>query len=141
MTQNISVNGRQVPVDVPPDMPLLWVLRDVIGLTGTKFGCGMALCGVCTIHLDGRAVRACTTPISAVASRSITTIEGIQADKIGKAVQAAWRELSVPQCGYCLSGPDHVGNGLAAVEPESDGRGHRRRNERKHLPLRNLFAH
>jgi isoquinoline 1-oxidoreductase subunit alpha len=104
MTQNLSVNGKQVPVDVPPDMPLLWVLRDVIGLTGTKFGCGMALCGACTIHLDGRAVRACTTPISAVAGRSITTIEGIQADKVGRAVQAAWRELSVPQCGYCQSG-------------------------------------
>ena len=104
MTQNLSVNGKQVPVDVPADMPLLWVLRDVIGLTGTKFGCGMALCGACTIHLDGRAVRACTTPISAVAGRSITTIEGIQADKVGRAVQAAWRELSVPQCGYCQSG-------------------------------------
>ena len=104
MTENLSVNGKQVPVDVPPHMPLLWVLRDVIGLTGTKFGCGMALCGACTIHLDGRPVRACTTPISAVAGRSITTIEGIQADKVGKAVQAAWRELSVPQCGYCQSG-------------------------------------
>jgi isoquinoline 1-oxidoreductase alpha subunit len=79
-------------------------LRDVIGLTGTKFGCGMALCGACTIHLDGRAVRACTTPISAVAGRSITTIEGVLADKVGIAVQAAWRELSVPQCGYCQSG-------------------------------------
>jgi isoquinoline 1-oxidoreductase alpha subunit len=104
MTQNLSVNGKQIPVDVPPDMPLLWVLRDVIGLTGTKFGCGMALCGACTIHLDGRAVRACTTPISAVAGRSITTIEGLQADQVGKAVQAAWRDLSVPQCGYCQSG-------------------------------------
>jgi isoquinoline 1-oxidoreductase alpha subunit len=104
MTQNLSVNGQQVSVDVPPDMPLLWVLRDVIGLTGTKFGCGMALCGACTIHLDGRPVRACTTPISAVAGRNITTIEGIQADKVGRAVQAAWRELSVPQCGYCQSG-------------------------------------
>ena len=104
MTQNLSVNGKPVTVDVPPDMPLLWVLRDVIGLTGTKFGCGMALCGACTVHLDGQAVRACTTPISAVAGRNITTIEGIQADKVGKAVQAAWRELSVPQCGYCQSG-------------------------------------
>jgi isoquinoline 1-oxidoreductase subunit alpha len=104
MTQNLSVNGQQVSVDVPPDMPLLWVLRDVIGLTGTKFGCGMALCGACTVHLDGRPVRACTTPISAVAGRNITTIEGIQADKVGRAVQAAWRELSVPQCGYCQSG-------------------------------------
>lgn len=104
MTQNLSVNGQQVSVDVPPDMPLLWVLRDVIGLTGTKFGCGMALCGACTIHLDGRPVRAGTTPVSAVAGRNITTIEGIQADRVGRAVQAAWRELSVPQCGYCQSG-------------------------------------
>ena len=118
MTQNLSVNGKQVPVDVPPEMPLLWVLRDVIGLTGTKFGCGMALCGACTIHLDGRAVRACTTPISAVAGRSITTIEGIQADKVGRAVQAAWRELSVPQCGYCQSGQIMSATALLAQNPK-----------------------
>ena len=118
MTQNLSINGKQVPVDVPPDMPLLWVLRDVIGLTGTKFGCGMALCGACTVHLDGRAVRACTTPISAVAGRSITTIEGIQTDKVGRAVQAAWRELSVPQCGYCQSGQLMSAAALLARKPK-----------------------
>jgi isoquinoline 1-oxidoreductase alpha subunit len=104
MNQNLLVNGKQVSVDVPADMPLLWVLRDVIGLTGTKFGCGMALCGACTVHLDGQAVRSCTTPVSVAAGRGITTIEGLQADTVGRAVQAAWRELSVPQCGYCQSG-------------------------------------
>jgi isoquinoline 1-oxidoreductase alpha subunit len=99
-----KVNGREVSVDGSPDMPLLWALRDEIGLTGTKYGCGLALCGACTVHLDGRAVRSCTTPISAVEGKHVTTIEAIAADPVGKAVQAAWRKLDVVQCGYCQSG-------------------------------------
>ena len=99
-----KVNGREVSVDGAPEMPLLWALRDEIGLTGTKYGCGMALCGACTVHLDGQAVRSCTTPISAVEGKHVTTIEAIAADPVGKAVQAAWRKLDVVQCGYCQSG-------------------------------------
>jgi isoquinoline 1-oxidoreductase alpha subunit len=104
MSYQLTVNGKQLTVDVPADMPLLWALRDVVGLTGTKFGCGIALCGACTVHLDGRPVRACVTPVGAVAGRRVTTIEGVHADEVGRAVQAAWRELAVPQCGYCQSG-------------------------------------
>jgi isoquinoline 1-oxidoreductase subunit alpha len=100
----LHVNGKPQQVDVPPDTPLLWALRDVLGLTGTKYGCGMALCGACTVHLDGQAVRSCMTPLSAVANKRITTIEGIEADKAGKAMQTAWVEVGVPQCGYCQSG-------------------------------------
>src|SRR5215468_2017686 len=103
MTQNLSVNGKQVPVDVPPDMPLLWVLRDVIGLTGTKFGCGMALCGACTVHLDGRAIRSCVSPLSRVSGKHVTTIEGLSTDN-SHSLQRAWIEIDVPQCGYCQSG-------------------------------------
>ncbi len=100
----LDINGRRHNVDLPGDTPLLWTLRDQIGLTGTKFGCGMALCGACTVHVDGQAVRSCITPISSVASRKITTIEGIGADMVGKAVQAAWVDMGVPQCGYCQTG-------------------------------------
>jgi isoquinoline 1-oxidoreductase subunit alpha len=100
----ITINGRRYDVDLPADTPLLWALRDELGLTGTKFGCGMALCGACTVHLDGQAVRSCMTPLSAVANKKVTTIEGLEADKVGKAVQTAWIEVSVPQCGYCQSG-------------------------------------
>ena len=100
----VTVNGRRHDLDLPPDTPLLWVLRDEIGLTGTKFGCGMALCGACTVHLDGQAVRSCMTPLSAVANKKVTTIEAIEADKVGKAVQTAWIEINVPQCGYCQAG-------------------------------------
>lgn len=104
MAHSINVNGTSMTFDVPQDMPLLWVLRDVGGLTGTKFGCGMGLCGACTVHLDGQAVRSCITPVSAVAGKRITTIEGVGADKVGSVVQNAWRELNVPQCGYCQPG-------------------------------------
>ena len=100
----VTINGKRYDIDLPADTPLLWALRDELGLTGTKFGCGMALCGACTVHLDGQAVRSCLTPLSAVASKKVTTIEGLEADKVGKAVQTAWIELSVPQCGYCQSG-------------------------------------
>jgi isoquinoline 1-oxidoreductase subunit alpha len=100
----LTVNGKRVEVDAAPDTPLLWVLRDHLGLTGTKFGCGMALCGACTVHIDGAATRSCVTPVSAAAGKKITTIEAIGASRVGKAVQRAWVELDVPQCGYCQSG-------------------------------------
>ena len=100
----LEINGKSYSVDVPPDTPLLWVLRDEIGLTGTKFGCGMALCGACTILVDGQPGRTCVTPISSLANKKIVTIEGIGADRVGKAVQAAWVDTSVPQCGYCQAG-------------------------------------
>jgi isoquinoline 1-oxidoreductase alpha subunit len=99
-----SVNGKAVTLDVPPEMPLLWALRDVAGLTGTKFGCGMGLCGACTVHLDGQPARACVTPVAAVQGRAITTIEGVGTDSVGRAVQTVWTELAVPQCGYCQAG-------------------------------------
>jgi isoquinoline 1-oxidoreductase alpha subunit len=101
---SVTINGRRYNIDLPGDTPLLWALRDELGLTGTKFGCGMALCGACTVHLDGQAVRSCMTPLSTVANKRVTTIEGIEADKAGQAVQTAWIELSVPQCGYCQTG-------------------------------------
>ncbi len=100
----LDINGKRYEIDLPDDTPLLWVLRDEIGLTGTKFGCGMALCGACTVHLDGEPSRACVLPISTLANKEITTIEGVGNDKVGKAVQAAWIELGVPQCGYCQAG-------------------------------------
>ena len=100
----LDINGHTHEVDAAPDMPLLWALRDLIGLTGTKFGCGAALCGACTVHLDGEPVRACVLPLSAVAGRRITTIEGIAASALGRKVQAAWVAEDVPQCGYCQSG-------------------------------------
>jgi isoquinoline 1-oxidoreductase subunit alpha len=100
----LNINGKQYNVELPEDTPLLWTLRDSIGLTGTKFGCGMALCGACTVHVDGQPTRSCVTPISAVANKKVTTIEAIGADKVGKAVQMAWVELGVPQCGYCQAG-------------------------------------
>jgi isoquinoline 1-oxidoreductase alpha subunit len=100
---SITVNGKAHAVEVSPDTPLLWVLRDTLGLTGTKFGCGMALCGACTVHVDGEATRSCTTRISAVAGRSITTIEGLSPDGQSP-VQLAWIEEQVPQCGYCQVG-------------------------------------
>jgi isoquinoline 1-oxidoreductase subunit alpha len=100
----LSINGLNVQVSPADDTPLLWVLRDHLGMTGTKFGCGMALCGACTVHVDGQAVRACVTPASAVAGKKITTIEGVGASTTGKAVQDAWLALNVPQCGYCQAG-------------------------------------
>jgi isoquinoline 1-oxidoreductase alpha subunit len=101
---NLSVNGKSVAVDAAPDTPLLWVLRDHLEMTGTKFGCGMALCGACTVHVDGKPTRSCVTPLSAVTGRRITTIEGIGVLKIGRTVQEAWVAENVPQCGYCQSG-------------------------------------
>src|SRR3954453_22185233 len=100
----LTVNGKAMKVDADPDTPILWVLRDSLGMTGTKFGCGMALCGACTVHLDGQPVRSCSTPLSAVEGKRITTIEGIAVTRVGKAVQDAWIRQDVSQCGYCQSG-------------------------------------
>ena len=100
----IQINGKAHSVDVPEEMPLLWVLRDELGMTGTKFGCGMALCGACTVHLDGEPVRSCTTPVSAAVGKRISTIESMEADRVGKVVQQAWMDLGVAQCGYCQAG-------------------------------------
>ncbi len=100
----LNINGKEQKLDAPDDMPILWALRDVAHLTGTKFGCGMAQCGACTVHLDGQAIRSCITPISAAAGKKITTIEEMQNDKVGQVVQAAWQEIDVVQCGYCQSG-------------------------------------
>ena len=100
----LSVNGESHEVNLPEDMPILWTLRDVLGMTGTKFGCGKALCGACTVMLDGQPIRSCSTPISAAQGKQITTVEAISKDKVGQAIQQAWVELGVPQCGYCQSG-------------------------------------
>ena len=118
----LNVNGKRYEVDVDTDTPLLWVIRDVIGLSGTKFGCGRALCGACTIHLDGKPVRSCITPIAAVAGKRITTIEAIGATPVGKKIQQAWVELEVPQCGYCQSGQIMSATALLAAKPNpTDG--------------------
>lgn len=113
----LTVNGKSQSVDVAPDTPLLWVLRDTIGLTGTKFGCGMALCGACTVHIDGEATRSCVTPVSAVANRKVTTIEGLSADG-SHPVQKAWVDHQVPQCGYCQSGQIMSASALLAKTPK-----------------------
>ena len=113
----LTINGRKREADVPSDMPVLWVLRDVLGMTGTKFGCGMALCGACTVQLDGQAIRSCVTPVSAVAGKAITTIEAIGNTAAGKKVQEAWIALDVPQCGYCQSGQIMSASALLAKNP------------------------
>jgi isoquinoline 1-oxidoreductase subunit alpha len=115
---SLYINGTARAVDADPDTPLLWVLRDTLGMTGTKFGCGVALCGACTVHLDGQPVRSCSTPLSAATGRNITTIEGIAASEVGKKVQAAWVSLDVPQCGYCQSGQIMAATALLAEKPK-----------------------
>ncbi len=112
----LTVNGRDLETDATPDTPLLWVLRDHLGLTGTKFGCGMALCGACTVHLDGAPVRSCVMPLAAAEGKRITTIEGLSRDR-SHAVQRAWLELDVPQCGYCQSGQIMSAAALLASNP------------------------
>jgi isoquinoline 1-oxidoreductase alpha subunit len=116
MSTSFVLNGNPTSLDADPNMPLLWAIREVAGLTGTKFGCGMALCGACTVHLDGKAIRSCVTPLSTVAGRKITTIEGL-ATAPAKAVQAAWVRLQVPQCGYCQSGQIMSATALLATNP------------------------
>ena len=119
---SLSINGKTLNVDASPDTPLLWVLRDSLHMTGTKFGCGIAQCGACTVHLDGQPVRSCSTPASAAVGKKITTIEGIGATRAGKAVQAAWIRNDVPQCGYCQSGQVMSASALLAKNRSpSDG--------------------
>jgi isoquinoline 1-oxidoreductase alpha subunit len=113
----LDINGQIHDVDAAPDMPLLWALRDLVGLTGTKFGCGASLCGACTVHVDGQARRACVTPLASVAGRRITTIEGVAASDLGRKVQAAWIAEDVPQCGYCQSGQIMSAVSLLATKP------------------------
>src|SRR5690348_16521845 len=113
----LTINGQTQDVDVAADMPLLWVLRDTLGLTGTKYGCGKALCGACTVHLGGEPVRSCVTPVSAVGARKVTTIEGLSPDR-SHPVQRAWIELDVPQCGYCQSGQIMSAAALLARNPQ-----------------------
>jgi isoquinoline 1-oxidoreductase alpha subunit len=117
----LNVNGRDLQADVEPDTPLLWTLRDGLGLTGTKFGCGMAQCGACTVHLDGEPIRSCVTPVSAVGKKKVTTIEGLSADGTHP-VQRAWVAEQVPQCGYCQSGQIMSAAALLSKNPKpSDG--------------------
>ena len=111
----LNVNGRPRDLDVPDDMPLLWMLRDVLSMTGTKFGCGMGLCGACTIHIDGQPARSCITPVSSAVGKRITTIEAIGSTPAGKRVQVAWLALDVPQCGYCQSGQIMSASALLAT--------------------------
>jgi isoquinoline 1-oxidoreductase alpha subunit len=116
MSTTFVLNGKAATLDADPNMPLLWAVREIAGLPGTKFGCGMALCGACTVHLDGKAIRSCVTPLSAVSGRKVTTIEGL-ASAPAKAVQAAWVELQVPQCGYCQSGQIMSATALLETNP------------------------
>ena len=113
----ININGADQQLDGPPEMPLLWALRDLVGLTGTKFGCGIAQCGACTVQIDGQAIRSCVTPLAAIGSRKVVTIEAIGATPVGKRVQNAWLELQVPQCGYCQSGQVVAATCLIASNP------------------------
>jgi isoquinoline 1-oxidoreductase alpha subunit len=117
MPFTIKVNGTPHSVDVDDDTPLLWVLRDLLGMTGTKFGCGMALCGACTVHIDGQPVRSCITTIDSVGTSAITTIEAVGRTPAGQAVQKAWLDLEVPQCGYCQSGQIMSASALIAGNP------------------------
>ena len=114
---DLLINGQNHSVDVPPDMPLLWVLRDVLGMTGTKFGCGIAQCGACTVHIDGVATRSCQVPLNSVGNKKIVTIEGLAADGRLNKIQAAWVELDVPQCGYCQSGMVMAATALLTAKP------------------------
>jgi isoquinoline 1-oxidoreductase subunit alpha len=116
----VTVNKQDHEVDVPAEMPLLWVLRDVLGMIGTKFGCGIALCGACTVHLDGAAVRSCQLPIGSVGGRAITTIEGVGETPAGAKIQKAWLDLEVIQCGYCQPGQIMSASALLAANPRPD---------------------
>ena len=117
MPFELTVNGRAATVDAPADMPLLWVIRDILNLKGTKYGCGMSMCGMCTVHVDGEATRSCVTPVSSVAGKRITTIEGLSADG-SHSLQQAWMEVDVPQCGYCQAGQIMSAAALLAKTPK-----------------------
>ena len=114
----LNVNGKSRRLDIPDDMPLLWTLRDVLGMTGTKFGCGLGLCGACTIHINGQPARSCITPASTATGKRITTIEAIGSTSAGRKIQRAWRALDVPQCGYCQSGQIMSASALLATDPK-----------------------
>jgi isoquinoline 1-oxidoreductase subunit alpha len=118
--KTLTINGAQHSVDVPDEMPLLWVLRDVLGMTGTKFGCGIALCGACTVHLDGLAIRSCQLPVGAIGNRAITTIEGVGQTVAGAKIQRAWLDLEVIQCGYCQPGQIMSAAALLTRKPTPD---------------------
>jgi isoquinoline 1-oxidoreductase alpha subunit len=120
MATTLTINGEQTSFDAPAEMPLLWVLRDIIGLTGTKYGCGIAQCGACTVHVDGKPVRSCVLPVGALNGRTITTIEGVAASPAGAKVQKAWLDLEVIQCGYCQSGQIMSAAALLASTPSPD---------------------
>jgi isoquinoline 1-oxidoreductase alpha subunit len=120
MATTLTINGEQKSFDAPADMPLLWVLRDIIGLTGTKYGCGIAQCGACTVHVDGKPVRSCVLPVGALNGRTITTIEGVGVSPAGAKVQKAWLDLEVIQCGYCQSGQIMSAAALLASTPNPD---------------------
>ena len=120
MAIQLTINGKMQSVDVPAEMPLLWVLRDTLGMTGTKFGCGIAQCGACTVHIDGKPVRSCLLPVGAVGDRAVTTIEGIAATEAGARAQKAWLDLEVIQCGYCQSGQIMSAAALLAATPQPD---------------------
>src|SRR3982074_280421 len=120
MAITLTINGEPKSFDAPADLPLLWFLRDVLGLTGTKFGCGIAQCGACTVHIDGKPVRSCMLPVSAVGNRAVTTIEGIGATPAGAKVQKAWLDLEVVQCGYCQSGQIMSAAALLTATPSPD---------------------
>ena len=114
----LNINGKDVPVNADASTPILWALRDTLGMTGTKFGCGAALCGACTVHLNGAAVRSCVTPVSAAVGQKITTIEAVGNDRVGQAVQAAWVKHDVAQCGYCQSGQVMSATALLKTQPK-----------------------
>ena len=122
MAYKLKVNGTEQSVDVDGDTPLLWVLRDVLGMTGTKFGCGQALCGACTVHINGSQTRSCVTPVESVVGKAITTIEGVGKTPAGAAVQKAWLDAQVPQCGYCQSGQIMAASALLASNPKPTDR-------------------
>ena len=139
MATEFLLNGRPASFAGDPETPLLWVIRDHLGLTGTKYGCGVAQCGACTVHLDGKNRRSCVTPVGMVAGRKVTTIEGASG-KVADAVKAAWVQLDVPQCGFCQSGQVMSAIGLLSAKPNPDRHRHRPRHGRQHLPLRDLCA-
>ncbi len=136
----ITVNGRLHDVDVDPDTPLLWVLRDTLGMGGTKYGCGIAQCGACTVHLDGVATRSCALPVGAVEGKAITTIEGLAPNGVLHRVQQAWVDHDVPQCGYCQSGMIMAVAALLENDAEPDRR-RDRRGDHQYLPLRHVSTH
>jgi isoquinoline 1-oxidoreductase alpha subunit len=117
---DVKINGASHRIDAPDQMPLLWVLRDVLGMTGTKFGCGIAQCGACTVHLDGVAVRSCQLPVGSIGDRAITTIEGVEATPAGAKIQKAWLDIEVIQCGYCQPGQIMSASALLAANPQPD---------------------